>query len=366
MSEDNKPKIDLKARLGKKTVTGRVDGPSIPPPVGIPKPQGVAPAPGFGSSPVNPVIVDSSSPYAPAIEAAHAPQRHEPQAIKVEIGEDVVQSQKKARKTTFIFACVAAVIGIVLGFAVGSRSQESEGWKKAAQGAQGLVKEVDEANVQVQAMVDVLKAIGQKLGEGKYPEEEINKLGGINIPFSGANLAGRGIGLYKAQVVTQLIQYAGIATEANEQKDKIRRVLSGSREAIQELLADKEAPKVRWGVYVQSSPSGPIANMQPIPQPFALGQGWPESFQVKNGNQTTTLKRYTKGDLGSPSEPEMIPVAPQTQSLVCPSDTMVKLGREVRAMQELVSGDPTPGQEKPGLVELGGQIVEQLKKIGAS
>jgi hypothetical protein len=47
MSEQKKPKIDLKARLGKKTVAAPT-GPAIPPPVGIPKPPGMG---GYRSQP---------------------------------------------------------------------------------------------------------------------------------------------------------------------------------------------------------------------------------------------------------------------------------------------------------------------------
>src|SRR3954470_8489998 len=49
MSEQKKPKIDLKARLGKKTVgAAPAPGASVPPPVGIPKPPSMGgPAPSY-------------------------------------------------------------------------------------------------------------------------------------------------------------------------------------------------------------------------------------------------------------------------------------------------------------------------------
>jgi len=49
---------------------------------------------------------------------------------------------------------------------------------------------------------------------------------------------------------------------------------------------------------------------------------------------------------------------------VCPTDTILRLGREMQAMQEILQGDETPGQEKDGLIPIGTQLVEQLKKIG--
>src|SRR5688500_19301758 len=96
MAEEKKPKIDLKARLGKKSVTGPSGGSgSIPPPVGIPKPAGI-PAPPFGGgAKARPAAkIDASDPYA-AIEAQAAPVRAEPAAIKIEMSDEVRQRSEE-------------------------------------------------------------------------------------------------------------------------------------------------------------------------------------------------------------------------------------------------------------------------------
>src|SRR5262245_21001016 len=106
MAEEKKPKIDLKARLGKKSVTGPSgDSGSIPPPVGIPKPAGI-PAPPFGSSATKSrpaPRIDASDPYA-AIEAQAAPVRAEPAAIKIEMSDEVRQAQARGRTKVLILA----------------------------------------------------------------------------------------------------------------------------------------------------------------------------------------------------------------------------------------------------------------------
>src|ERR1043165_1708966 len=102
MSEDKKPKIDLKARLGKKTVSAPVAGPggSIPPPAGIPKPSGIPaagiPAPPFQSATAThrpATAVDVSNPYG-AMEPAAAPVVAQPQTIRIELGDDVVRANR--------------------------------------------------------------------------------------------------------------------------------------------------------------------------------------------------------------------------------------------------------------------------------
>jgi hypothetical protein len=117
--------------------------------------------------------------------------------------------------------------------------------------------------------------------------------------------------------------------------------------------------------------------MQVVPEPFLVKSDkkvkdedgkekdyeWPKEIKIKDGNQDVTLKRYTSGDpTGNP--PPFIPVAPATEASVCPDSTIIKLRGELRDMQKILQGDDTPGREKPGLTDLGDQVVAQLRKIG--
>lgn len=370
MAEEKKPKIDLKARLGKKTVSVPATSGSIPPPVGIPKPPGI-PAPPFGSS--RPARkIDATDPYA-ALSAEHVPARAEPKAIKVELSEEVVQAQKKARSRIIGLAVVTAFVGGIIGFAYGSSSERGKSAQQALAGAGELAKQVEAANAEIEKLAEVLKSAKQKLSGNKYPEEEIQKLGGIDIPFAGANLTDKGIGRFKPALVTLLVSYASGAQEANDQKQKVQRLLGGSKAAITDFLSQQTDPKVRWSVVVQSSPFGPWAVMQPLPEAFAVTKKsnstykWPEQFKLMEQGKTFELKRYTGGDPGG-SPPKVIPVDPSSQSSVCPSDVLIKLRRELGDLEETLRGDKaeaTAGEEKQGLLELGQALHERLKAIGS-
>ena len=131
MSEDKKPKIDLKARLGKKTVSAPATGPggSIPPPAGIPRPSGVGiPAPPFqspsGTSRPAPTV-DASNPYG-AMEPAAAP-RAEPTAIRIEMSDDVMRAQKGGRVKVLVLAIITAGIGGFIGFTLGGAAERGRG-----------------------------------------------------------------------------------------------------------------------------------------------------------------------------------------------------------------------------------------------
>ncbi|HSC87560.1 MAG TPA: hypothetical protein VLC09_09835 [Polyangiaceae bacterium] len=353
MADDNKPKIDLKARLGKKTVTGV--GPSIPPP--MMNPGASIPAPPFGSRPT----------AAPEPEPVRVV---ESQSIKIEMGEEVVEAQKKARSKWLLVAAGTAFLGGLMGYVLGGRMEANRSYKNAAAGAGILLEDVDKANVEIEKLADALKKAKMALGDGRFPEAEINQFGEINIPFDATYLAGKGTGLMSGEINRLLIKFASDAANANEQKDRLKRVLGGSKTALTELFAEKDAPKVRWSVIVGNSPQGPIASMQLVPTPFLAtskeaGFSWPKEVELKSGDKTVKVERYTKGDPVGGSSPLLIPVDPTTQSSVCSSDTLSQLSREFNNLDTMLRGDKSdPTNEKVGLVDTGTLVVEKLKGVG--
>jgi hypothetical protein len=375
MAEEKKPKIDLKARLGKKTVSAPT-GPSIPPPVGLARP---VPAPPFAHQPSGPSRpkVDASNPYA-AIHADEAPTRAEPQAIKVELSEEVVAAQRKGKLRYVALAVIGAAVGGAIGFAAGSGSEKSKQADAAVSGAETLVDDVDKANTSIEELAEVLKNAREKLASNKYPAEEVQKLGGIDIPFSGANLTDKGIGRFKKDVVNMLIEFASGSKEANDGKDKIRNLLTGAKAPIEDFLAQQTTPKVRWSVYFENGPSGPWVSMQALPTPFLVKEAkkdpkdtkqykWPADFKIKQGDKEFTLKRYESGDptKAKSGEPFIVPVNPETQGAVCPSDVATKLQREISALEVILRGDKSdPTDEKMGIIDTGKALVDKLKGIG--
>ncbi len=373
MSEDKKPKIDLKARLGKKTVSAPATGPggSIPPPAGIPKPSGVGiPAPPFQSShqTSRPApMVDASNPYG-AMEPAQAP-RAEATAIRIEMSDDVMRAQRGGKTKVLVLAIITAIIGGFVGFTLGGASERGKGQDAAVEGAKDLAKDVDAANAKITVLADTLKSAREKLGKATFPDDEVTKLGALNIPFAGSNLAGKGIGRFKADLLTMLTDFASSAAEANASKEDLQHVLSGNKKGVQEFLDSQTKPQVRWSIIVSPTQVGPLASMQPVPAPFLLGsedkKTWPDSYELMSGGKKTVVKRYMKGDAAT-EDPTFIPVDPSTQALVCPSDVLVKLRGKLSDLEEVLRGNQTPGEEKTGLLEAGTALAKKLKQIGAA
>jgi len=365
----NKPKIDLKARLGRRPGATPASA-SIPPPVGVgqsqPSPAPVAQPGGYATGgypaaqPQQQVRSSFDAMGVGAVVQAPAPIRGPAAPTTYEAEEEFRAVRQGSRTKVIVLAAGTALVGGVLGFAIGGLSERNSAAETAVVGAKQLVVEVDAANAEVVKLDEVLTGALKSLKDGKYPDAEVKALGAINIPFDGSHLAGKNIGRFKPQLVTMLINYAEDAAKVNTQKDKIRNVLTISKPAVEELLAQGSNPQVRWGVTVQSGPQGPWGSLQVLPAGFAVSEkgGWPGQFETGEGKPA--IKRYSGGDPNN----QLIPVAPQSQSAVCPADTMVKLRRELADLQKLVKGDQTPGQETDGFAALGESIKKQLKTIG--
>jgi hypothetical protein len=358
---DHKPKIDLKSRLGKKTV-GSASGHSIPPPTGV-GPGGI-PAPPFGS---RSAPVDPSNPYS-SMAASSAPARIEPQAIKVEMSEEVRQAQRKQGRRFIGLTVVAAIVGGMLGFTIGSGHERNKVADQALRDAGELAQEVKEAMVVAENLADTLKSAREKLSSGKFPEEEVTKLGGMRVPFGGDKLGGRNIGRFKKEVSSGLLALTGQAEKANEQTETIQRVLGGSRKSLGDVFQQSAAPKVFWAAVAGGGPHGPLLSMLAVPEPFPLKAekgGWPDSVKFKVEGKDVSVKRYTKGDPAAGNDPQYIPVDPTTQSSVCPQDVVVRVSRQLQELEGVLRGvKEANGHEETGLIDAGRALEEKLKAIG--
>ncbi|HEY5374008.1 MAG TPA: hypothetical protein VIK01_09985 [Polyangiaceae bacterium] len=375
--EDKKPKIDLKSRLGKKTVSSPAAG-SIPPPVGIPKPSQPAasmpvanpsrvPAPPFGSNaPSAAPRVDASNPYG-AMAPQAAPMRVQPQTITLELSDEFVQAQKSGRTKVLVLAIFTAGIGAALGFAGGGISERNKAAEAAVSGAAELVTKVDESTKKAGELADILKSAKDKLSKATFPDDEVSKLGAINLPFTAADLSGKGIGRFNPAVLSMLIDFSTLVDKVNDQKEKLQNVLSGNKKAVQDFLDPK--PQVRWSVVLGNGPGGPWATMQPIPTPFlAKPEGdkakWPDDIHIPVGDKQAVLKRYNTGNPIS-EDGLFVPVDPGSQGAVCPTSVVVQLRRELGDLEDVLRGNQTPGEEKAGLLDSGQKLVQKLKLIGA-
>jgi len=359
MSEQqNKPKIDLRARLGKKTVG--TAGPSIPPPMAT-----------GASIPAPPFVAKSIPPQ--AVLEPERPRFIEPQAIKIEMSDEMVEAQKKGKSKIITLAVVAAVVGAGIGFALGSGVEKGKKHTIALQGAELLGKDVDKANAEIDKIDELLKKIKLRLSDGEFPEAEINSLSEVSVPFDTSYLLGKGTNLMSAKVNDMLLSFSSQAVEANELKDTVQSKLNSLRKDFDQSVKDSKSPRFYWSIYVANGPHGPMASMQKFTEPFAVSDKeakdykWPEEVEVPEGDKKVKLKLYKDGNPIN-SSPLLIPVDPASPGTSMLNDFTVKyyeLRQEIDDLEKTLKGDRSdPTNEKTGLVDLGRGLIDELKQIG--
>jgi hypothetical protein len=277
--------------------------------------------------------------------------------------EEVRAANRGRRGRVLFLSLVTAAVGGFIGFTFGGGYERGKAGKAAVIGSKELLKEVEDSNAQIQQLSETLKTARQKLlGKGQYPQEEVTKLGAINIPFKPMSLLDKGIGRFKRDTMVMLIDYATAVEAANDQKESLQRLLgSGSLKA---LIEEQQKPKVRWIATVEGGPGGPWVTLERLPEAnvFLMGEKWPEQLEIKGEKDAVTkLKRYTSGD-PTGSEPPFIPMSPQSQG---PSDVVGSLISQLLKFDETLRGNKEdPTNEKTGLLERGQKLADALKRIG--
>ncbi len=376
MSDELKPKIDLKARLGKRGVQTQAGAASIPPPIGMARP-GAGPA--LGSVPGQSSPAARSVPFSQAPQAmgsspfGSSPVQHmaaQPAApMRIEMDEEEVQAgRKQTARKMLVFVAIAAVLGIGFGFVIGGRVTNSDLSNAALGDAQVLIVKLKKAAETVEKLGAVVEGANKSFKSQKFPADEVGKLGELNIAFSADDIP-LGIGRFRADLRKAVLSYVKQAEEANDRKEALQSILSAQKAPFEQLLADRENPKVRWGAVLASGSDGPWIELAPITEPFLVkeaGKSWPEQISVRRIDEQGRPSD-AKADRVSKTELKMqsvLPINPATQGMVCPSDVLGKVQSELYKLQLSLKGDDTPGAEKVGLKQLGEGLVKSLSALG--
>ena len=373
-----KPKIDLKARLGKAQVGAGVPAPaapvpqarafsSVPPPqVGSAPPQAGAgvPMPPFGST--QPTTDAFGARVAPTL--SRAPQ---PATIKIELDEETVRAARRGGKRAGIFATITGIIGLVLGWAWGNRSADAKVAQGALMGAQDLIGDIDKSQAKIKELGDKIAAAVNDLKNKKYPEAFANDLGGLSIPFGPDKLAGRNIGRFDPRTVSMLFDYTGDVEALNDRKDALKNLFSAQKAAIQAAIGAASNPKVSWSVFVQKSPAhGPVAVLAGLgpTDAFSYKDAWPGKFKISNGRELVEAERYNAGDVFTANPDKKIialPIDPDSVANSFPTDILSRITSELAKTGTILQGTGTPGDDNEnGVIKKGETLLVALRKIG--
>jgi hypothetical protein len=402
MAEEKKPKIDLKARLGKGAAKDAgtpppppVEGssPVVPPPVAPSAPISSAPAitPGLPVPPGIPVgpppALDASNPLARAagLVPTSAPASVAPAApARIEIDETAVHAAaSKARRTGAIIAVVTMIIGVGVGWVAGGASEQANARTASHNDAQDLKKNVDSAKVKLEDLAKKLEdgqaALSGKAGAPTFPKDLANQLGGVNVDFEGSQLAGRRFMGFPKDTTANLVEFITGVQALNEHKNAVKNMLTKLEKPLTEQFAAAQSGQrtiqhvVLLGGPTGKDPAGNyVANLALLSPPITFTGDKPEipaELKAVFGGQNVGVSRFKGGPIG---EPAAIYVTPGSFNAVCPSETKsaaaqlaVKLGELIRDIRGEKT-DPNAAlveDKKPGLLERAETLSKALEKI---
>ncbi len=396
MPEEKKPKIDLKARLGKASAAQTPPPPVAgPPPSGIPAPirsapppiapmpgVPVGPPPAFGSRPPpidpNNPLAAVASPYRPSAQpVAPAPAHHQPQ--RIEVDDMAVQTaSRSARKQGLVLGLFVALGLGVIGWVAGGAAQQGSDRGKSKTDAQSLSADVTKAHDALKSLADKMEAGGKMLAvDRKFPDTLAKELSGINVDFDGTKLAGRRFSGFPAETAHDLVEFITAVQTVNDRKDVVEGLLTRLQKPISEQLSTPQGQQnISYVVAVDRDPSGNLAGfLSPLSTPLLVTSqniSLPAKFQFTQpgGSGKTELPRYTGGDVST--KPAAIYIVPKTFEGACPSATsgqIAQLGAQMGGFVHDIRGDASSAQQdivtdtKPGLLERAEKLVTQLNKI---
>ena len=411
MAEEKKPKIDLKARLGK-----GAGGATPPPPVagipvpgagaspgggaggmpqssppgspgggggGLPVPPGipVGPPPAFGRMPG--AAIDPSNPLAAAATPYRAPEPRQPapppQPQRIEVDEMAVQEARKgARKQGLIAGLVAAAVLGAIGYIAGGAMETNKGRQKSVGDAKSLAGDVAKSRDQLKTIADKVEAgKNSLLKDKKFPDALAKELGGINVDFDGNKLAGVRFSGFPQETTSTLIEYITLVQTLNDRKTAIIGLLQRLQKPITEQLTQGTKTTINYVVlFGKQDPSrNPFALLAPLQKPIEAANptaiSLPAEFAATDPltRQNISAPKYATGNLDKPSA---VYVLPKSIEAACPSETsgsIAQLGSQLsRVLTDIRGETAAPGgdvvtESKPGLTDRAEKLVTSLNRV---
>jgi hypothetical protein len=392
MAEEKKPKIDLKARLGKGGAAPQAAGvggmPIVPPPAGT-----IPPAPGSrtgGSLPVpgavpsgfvggSPSSMDVSNPLmaaaAPRVMQAAPP----PPPQRIEVDELAVQEARKgARKQGLMAGLVAAAVLGAIGYIAGGAMETNKGRQKSVGDAKSLAGDVGKSRDQLKLIADKVEAgRNSLLKENKFPDALAKELGGMNVDFDGNKLAGVRFSGFKQETTSTLIEYITLVQTINDRKSAIVGLLGRLQKPITEKLSAGQKTHIQYAVFFgKTDPAkNPFALLAPLTKPIDAQNpsaiALPAEFTATDPTtrQNISAPKYASGGLDKPSA---VYVLPKSMEAACPSETsgaIAQLGSQLsRVLTDVRGEQAAPGgdivtESKPGLLERADKLIAGLNAV---
>ncbi len=349
MSEEKKPKIDLKSRLQK------VGGGASAPPGGVPvPPPGMGGAPGGVPVPTGLPGLPTDSPYREA-----APPPPEPQ--RIEIDESAIsEARDSAKKGMRPIIVIGTLVGIALGFVSGTGYETNSGVKKSVSDAADLKKKVDVAKTQAATLADKLEAGRQALlRDRKFPDSLPTELRDLKIAFGGDELAMRRFSKFPSATTGLLVDFVTRVQAVNDKREFVQKLLSRLEKSIKaELAAGPAASNFKQVVVLDKNTLQKGMFISLLAAPIKVTELPAELAFSDEKGQPTKLGRLTEAKWPGPEKGAALPINPISFNAVCPSETQGEIAQLIRQLSNLRN------EVRPDKAAAGSDLLEAETEVG--
>ncbi|MGO8998281.1 MAG: hypothetical protein ACLQVI_33600 [Polyangiaceae bacterium] len=398
MADDKKPKIDLKARLGKQGGAAAAPAPtpmpggvvpqatrSQPPPmVGSPQaPPGVPVGPPPRFAPASQAPMDPSNPLA-AVATPYRPppmqqQAPAPVATRIEVDEGVVHEARRGalKRGMVIGLIIAAALGGV-GFVAGGASEQGKAREKSKGDAASLSEDLTKAKDTLTKLADKMEEGVKTLSGGKFPDKLSGDLGGLNVAFDGSELAGRRFSGFPQETTAMLVDFITSVQALNDRKELVQGLLTKLQKPMTDQMnAPPGSGSITLIAAVQKDATGnPYAFLAPLSPAITFTSSsdikWPPQFTFSDpmgGGSNASAPRYTGGDISKAAA--AIPVVGKTFEKVCPSEAaggVAQLRAQIGGFIRDIRGEGAAAPDvvtdtKAGLIERADKLLLGLQKV---
>ena len=377
---DKKSKIDIKTRLGRAS-KGTTSAGLPPSGVGIAPPPSIVsggiPAPPFAAQPRKPVgpTIDKDEPFAAVSAGEIAPQ---PKDIKIEIGHEVVEAQKKGVLKIVLAAAITGVLCAGAGWLIGSMQEARAQGLVVVKDAQSLISPIEQAKEQIEALQIKVDSAKKSIKDKSYPETFAKDIKDIDIDFDARRIEGKALHQLDRKYLSGLFEFTREVQDLNQRKDAIAKLFENRKVAIGEMLEQEEKPQVGYAVFVQRDKKGnAVGTFFQLSKPFKFeDEKWPDEFDFSTGSEVAKGTRYKSGEPftqaarreGEKPTIYSIPLEPSGVAKAFPNALAQRIESELNAILTLINGTED-GQtnaelEKRGLLKLADEVTEGLRRLG--
>ena len=259
---------------------------------------------------------------------------------------------------------------LAVGYIAGGASENSKGRATSVAHAKSLAEDVQKSREQLKSLAEKLEASRTALGQRKFPDTLAKDLGGINVDFDGAKLAGVRFSGFSQETTSGLVEYITGVQSTNDRKNAVMNLTSKLQKPLTEQLAAAAAnkpPPINFIVLInKDGAKNPYAVLAPLQKPIELTGTMPAEY--------TATDPLSKGNVTAPKltsvdKPGAAYVIPKSIEAACPSETTGQVGALVTQITRLINDirGEAAGAEgmdtKPGLLERADRLVSGLNKV---